>query len=175
MNRGWRFALQTLAVAVVVHFSLVIALPGLIMQLAMRGVSNQAGINQLFHAPLADASSRGIVRPSPDLAYSICVFDLSEGPVQIFTPDSAGYMSLSLFSAETDNFFVLNDRQIESEGVELLLVSDREPVRVSEKIRVVRSPSNRGILLFRYVVEDEEHFAELDRVRRLARCEPASS
>ena len=33
--------------------------------------------------PPLTAQSRGIVLPSPDLLYSVCVFDVSQGPVRV--------------------------------------------------------------------------------------------
>ena len=47
-----------------------------------------------------------IVRPSPDLAYAVCRFDTTSGPVFINAPTWDGYGSLSIFNSKTDNVFV---------------------------------------------------------------------
>jgi uncharacterized membrane protein len=137
--------------AVVVHFAAVAALPYAIMHVAMRRMQRASAPNELAHGPLATAASRGIVRPSPDLAYSSLVFDVSERPLQVRVPLTPPYTSLSGFAANTDNFFAINDL---TAGASSALI--------------VEAPSNRGILLVRRVVPSAEAFAEIDAVRRRA-------
>ena len=40
------------------------------------------------------------------------------------------------------------------------------------KLPVVVAPSNKGIVLFRTLINDDEHVAEIDAARRHAACEP---
>ena len=64
---------------------------------------------------VADENARAIVRPSPDLLYAGCAFDLADGPLRIqATVPRDTYWSLSMFAANTDNFFVVNDRAAKS-------------------------------------------------------------
>jgi uncharacterized membrane protein len=37
---------------------------------------------------------------------------------------------------------------------------------------VIEAPTNRGIVLFRTLVNDETHIAEIDAARHYAACEP---
>jgi len=70
--------------------------------------------NTILHAPRPTSRSRGVVRPSPDMLYSICVYDLSAagGAVRVSTHDMPEtYWSVSLFDVDTNNFYALNDRQ----------------------------------------------------------------
>ncbi len=112
------------------------------------------------------------MRPSPDLAYSVCVFDLRRGPVRITPPDSTAYMSVSGFAAQTDSFFAFNDQEISDEGLEVLLVGRQPSEPVPAHVKVVRSPTLRGVVLMRWVVRSPEHFAVVDEARKQARCEP---
>ena len=57
--------------------------PRVLMGLATHRIAKGAGYNMMFAAPLATDKARAIVRPSPDLAYSTCPFDLSDGPVLV--------------------------------------------------------------------------------------------
>ena len=68
-----------------------------------------------------DENSRGVVRPSPDLLYSACPFDLSKGPLKItaHVPHST-YWSVSGFDAATNNFFVRDDQQIAGDSIEII-------------------------------------------------------
>jgi uncharacterized membrane protein len=112
--------------------------------------------------------------PSPDMLYSICVYDLgaTDGAVRISTHDMPEtYWSVSVFDANTNNFYALNDRQAKTGAADFLLVG---PGRSAEtgRLPVVTAPTNRGIVLFRTLVHDESHIAEIDAARHYAACEP---
>jgi uncharacterized membrane protein len=171
MTGRTQLVLTALAIAVVTHLAVVAFLPRMIMTYVMGRMVTVTGINRLYHPPLPDAARRDIVRPCPDLAYSVCVFDLSQGPVRLTTPDSPTYLSVSGFSAQTDNFFAINDRAITDEGLVLWLVAAKpsQPPRAGEPFVV--SPTPRGVVLIRRVVQSPEHFARVDDARRRARCE----
>ena len=125
-----------------------------------------------MHPPLATAESRAIVRPSPDLAYSSAVFDVSERPLHVVVPLTAPYTSLSGFATNTDNFFALNDRTAGGDPIDVVLVGPSTPRAGLEGLRVVESPSDRGVLLVRRVVPNPEAFAVIDAVRQRTRAEP---
>jgi len=99
--------------------------PRLLMRFATHRVAGAAGYNALYQAPLATADSRAIVRPSPDLAYSSCPFDLSRGPVLIdVAPVPAPYWSLSVFDPRTDVAFVRNNIQAGGKPIRVALIGD---------------------------------------------------
>ena len=170
MSGAVRWLLVTAALAVLVHVATVVALPYVIM----RAVMNQApdGRNQASRPPLATAASRAIVRPSPDLAYTFCAFDVAERPLRVRARVADGYTSLSMFAANTDNFFARNDRQAVDGTIEVLLVGpDAAPLAAGGR-EVVVAPSPRGVILVRRVVESPQHFAAVDALRRDDVCAP---
>jgi uncharacterized membrane protein len=115
---------------------------------------------------------RGIVRPSPDLAYSACVFDLSKGPVRFTVAAWRDYASLSLYGENTDNFYRINDRDAKGAPFDVVLIKPglvRDAVKVENAI-VVESPSTRGIALVRRLAPTPEAFAEADAARRNDVC-----
>ena len=120
---------------------------------------------------LATAASRTIVRPSPDLAYSSAVFDVSERPLHVVVPLSAPYTSLSGFASNTDNFFAVNDRSAGGDVIDVVLVGPSTPRDGLEGLRVIESPSDRGVLLVRRVVPSAEAFPVIDAARQRARAE----
>ena len=90
------------------HATLAAATFGL-MEGAVRRLSLRAGLNTMSYGQLATPANQPIVRPSPDLAYSSCPFDLSAGPLLIqYVPVAGRYSSLSVFNARTDVVFVLS-------------------------------------------------------------------
>ncbi|MDX2171020.1 MAG: DUF1254 domain-containing protein [Deltaproteobacteria bacterium] len=171
--RGWAtWLLVTLGLAVVVHVAAVRLLPYGIMWVVMRRGAEVAGWNAPLHPPLATSAARAIVRPSPDLAYTSCMFDVRAAPLLVSAPVGNGYASVSMFADNTDNFFALNDRQAEGASIDVVVAGPHTPPFDAGGRRVVRSPSDRGIVLVRRVVENPEHFVAVDQLRRRARCEP---
>jgi uncharacterized membrane protein len=162
-----RWILGVLSGAIAVHFAAVAALPSVIMSRAMARMQ-LAPLNEFAHAPLATAEARRIVRPSPDLAYSSLVFDVSERALEISVPLTPPYTSLSGFSTNTDNFFAIDDRSAGASEITVLLVGPGTLRDGFGEMRVVESPSARGILLVRRVVPSEAAFPEIDAVRQRA-------
>lgn len=172
MRRALPWLLGIALGAAVVHVAAVAALPRAIMSRVFAGFSTQAPPNQFVHPPLATHASRTIVRPSPDLAYSSALFDVSEHPLHVIVPLSAPYTSLSGFAANTDNFFALNDQTAGADAIDVVIVGPGTKRAGLEGRRVIESPSDRGVLLVRRVVPSPEAFPAIDAVRQQARVEP---
>ena len=113
MSRHWTIAaIVGLVLAAVTYHWAVGATPGLLMAGAERRIAKGEGVNAMYFGPLATDESRAIVRPSPDLAYSACSFDVSKGPVMVDAmPVAAPYWSLSVFDDQTNVAFVRNNGQ----------------------------------------------------------------
>jgi uncharacterized membrane protein len=172
--RSWKWIAATLLVAVVVHGASVLLLPRLVMARTMVGITKPAGMNAIVHAPRSTWRSRGVVRPSPDLLYSICVYDLgaANGAVRVSTHDAPQtYWSVSVFDADTNNFHALNDQQAKTGTADFVLVAAGTSVEAA-RLPIVTAPTNRGIVLFRTLVNDETHIAEIDAARHYAACGP---
>jgi uncharacterized membrane protein len=158
-----------LALAAAVHVASVFYLPDLIMMRVMAKVGPRA--NTMLHTPRPSETSRAVVRPSPDLLYSTCVYDLSRagGRLRVHAsgmPDT--YWSVSAFDAHTDNFFVLDDRHAKGGRFDITLAAP-DAARPGD----IPSPTARGIILVRTLIDDDAHLARIDAARRGARCEPA--
>src|SRR5262245_52948717 len=79
--------------------------------------------NSMHFGSRPTAASRLVVRPSPDILYASCPFDLSSGPLRVTASvPHTTYCSVSAFDAATNNFFVRNDREVTGDSIELLLV-----------------------------------------------------
>jgi uncharacterized membrane protein len=76
-------------------------------------------------SPRVTPQTQTIVRPSPDLAYAICLIDVSNGPVTITVPTWPEYGSLSVFDAGTDNVYAgsLDARSPGAAGARTLVIA----------------------------------------------------
>lgn len=163
--------LLVIVVAVVVHVAAVVAIPRVLMSGAMSRIESHVSDNRWIGAKRITTESRTVIRPSPELAYSACVYDLRHGPVHMRVQAMNDYWSLSLFEANSDNFYIADNRTAPG-GVDIWLLGDRPangppPAGVT----VVRSPSDRGIALIRRHATNAAQWPQIEAARREDRCE----
>lgn len=156
------------------------AVPGFIMSRAMDGIETSgAPINGVWHVPPTDETSRRVVRPSPDILYSLCLYDLSDGALEITLPpaDPSQMVSVSFFDADTNNFSTLRwrngfDVRLYRPDPDAPVMSDRLEAPPLEDLRDrminstwVKSPSRTGIVLYRRILTGDVSIedAEADR------------
>lgn len=90
------------------HWLVLALIPRLKMRKAMKQVVSTAGVNSFYHWPPVDSHSRNVVKPAPELNYSVAVLDLSGGPVEVVLAGCpASYCSASFYSPRSDNFHVV--------------------------------------------------------------------
>jgi uncharacterized membrane protein len=173
MIRLFSWLAYILVVAAGVHVLAVQMLPSFIMGRVLNVIGNDA-TGRITFSDRPDETARRVVRPSPDLLYSVCVFDVSKNPLKITTGAPADtYWSVSFFADNTDNFFVLNDKQAQGAPTTIILIGQGQkvPPQAEGAATVISAPSSRGLVLFRTLINDEARLPEIDRQRREARCE----
>ena len=157
-----------LLVAVATGYAAIAAIPYGLMNVAVDRLG-QGGINRMAYGNLATPERQPVVRPSPDLAYSTCPYDLSAGPLAVdVTPVPGRYSSLSIFDAATDVIFVRND--VEAGGKPFRIIVARGGQAVPKGAEVVRTNHDRGIALIRLLLKDPAEIGALDAARRQSSC-----
>ncbi|QNO27268.1 DUF1254 domain-containing protein [Sphingopyxis sp. OPL5] len=157
-----------LLVAAATAWAAILYIPYGLMNVAMDRLG-QGGVNTMSYSNLATPERQPVVRPSPDLAYSSCPYDLSGGPVAIdVTPVAGRYSSLSLFDAATDVIFVRND--LEAGGKPYRIIVAREGQAVPVGAEIVRTAHDRGIALIRLLLREPGEIAGLDAARHQSSC-----
>lgn len=144
---GWgKYVWAAVAAAVLTHLAAINAVPNLLTGVAISRLG-EAGVNRWHIAPRVTAESRTIVRPAPDFAYSACAYDLGDGPLTLRVAPWGDYWSLSLYAENSDNYFVIDDREVRGAAEIVLVRAGRTPPDTGA--RVVESPSQRGVALIR--------------------------
>lgn len=154
--------------------AVMVVAPDALMRLAVRRVSALGGANRFAHAPLATAASRTIVRPSPDLAYSTCPFDLSTGPLLIdAVPVQAPYWSLSIFDTHTNAALVRNGIKAGHKPFRIAVLASGQAAPAGYE--AVHVDGTRGIALIRILIDNRARFPEIDRERRGTTCRSSAA
>jgi len=167
--RNWLGPLVSgLLVAAVTAYIAIWAIPYGLMNVAIDRLG-QSGINRMSYGNLASPARQPVVRPSPDLAYSSCPYDLSAGPIAIdVAPVPGRYTSLSIFDAATDVIFVRND--VEAGGKPFRIIVARDGQTVPAGSEIVRTSHDHGIALIRILLKDPTEIGALDAARRQSSC-----
>lgn len=163
-----------LVLAIVAYNFALVQYPRTMMGFATGRVAKLGGgYNMMFAGPLPDDKHQAVVRPSPDLAYSTCPYDVSNGPVLVdVQPAPSPYWSLSVFDARTDVAFVRNNIDAEGKPIRIAIALAGQPV--PDGMQAVRVKDATGIALVRILVEDRAQFGAIDAARKLSSCKPLS-
>jgi uncharacterized membrane protein len=168
---GWgKYIVAALLVAVATHIVAIFAVPNLLMNVALQ----RLGSTNAWHlGARVTQTSRAIVRPSPDFAYSACPYDLGNGPVRIHVTPWGDYWSLSLYANNSDNFYVLDDREAQN-GADVLLIRAGSTPPDHETATIVQSATQRGIALIRRLAPTPDGYAAAAQISHSDMCAPAA-
>tara|TARA_B100000401_G_scaffold138375_1_gene91799 strand:+ start:1149 stop:1673 length:525 start_codon:yes stop_codon:yes gene_type:complete len=127
-------------------------------------------VNVAFYRNIPTANSRDVIRPSPDLMYSGCGYDVTYDPLVINTDIPSSYWSVSFFSDNSDNFTTINNDQISEGNMTIYLFGpNSKPSQISNGY-VVISPSNRGLMLIRQFIGNSSNLDELYEIQSSLDC-----
>lgn len=163
----WIYSLLVFALsALAAHYFILTSIPGFIMSKAHQTFESQ-GLppNTWVASPQQTPQTQRIVRPSPDLAYSICRFDTTTGPVSISAPIGEGYGSLSIFNDQTDNVFVADL----SPGSDFAGIEVRRPAENTSANALTLD--GRGIAVVRRLAPTQSEYDKATTLVSAATCQ----
>ena len=160
----WTLALVGV-LAGLVHLTSLLAIPAVAHQDAYARVEALGQPFVTVSLPPASASSRAFPFADPAVASSICLYDLSLGPVRARAPlGRAGFAALSFHSRRGIVYFALTDRAANKGRMEALIVTP-EQLRVlishddednpSQDLRIV-SPTPTGFAMARVLSDSPD-------------------
>ncbi len=150
--------------AVASHVVTLSMLPSTIMNKAVDMLADRGlPFHTFMLSPRATPQSQSVVRTSPDVAYSICLFDLADGPVLVEGGAWDSYGSLNVYDGETDNVVAIDLGPDEPSvtGTVLALARDQDvPVPEGLKLHVLNHP--QGVALIRRLSPTDEYYARAE-------------
>ncbi|MEM1380124.1 MAG: DUF1254 domain-containing protein [Pseudomonadota bacterium] len=111
-----------------------------------------------------------VARSNPDSMVTRVAYDLSEGSLRLRGKTWPDYWSLSVYDQNTNNVFVVNDRQIQSDSFDFTLVQASD-VPVADGSQKIVSPTRKGILLIRRFVVSKADLPAVHNNQDLMQCE----
>ncbi len=176
MNRLFVPLLIFLSAVIAGHFAAINLIPGLIMSKAMQKMEARGiGLHDFTLAPQTTPQTQSVVRPSPDLAYSICRYDFSklDGALEIKSSNWSDYWSISFFDANTNNFKRFSYPEENPPSASILLVrGGTGQGAIENEHPVVISPSEKGLILIRRLAPTVEAYQQVKKLSKGDKCGP---
>jgi uncharacterized membrane protein len=132
--------------------------------------------NQPVYSRAIDETERRVVMPNPDFIYVAMGYDVRKHPVRItgMMPDST-YASVAMYASNTENYFVVNDRQLPQKKFDIILTEDEN---VTDALRskypdaeIVFAKSNLGTVMMRILITDNERIPYLKTIQQSFKAE----
>jgi len=159
------------------HLAVLNAVPGFIMDKARaRMTEGGIAVHEWRMGPRMTPQTQTIVRPSPDLAYAICLIDVSGGPVTLSVPTWPEYGSLSVFDSRTDNVYAgsLDARLADAPGVRTIIVAlPDQDVAEEPGIDIVRVKAPEALALIRRLAPSQGLYDAAATLVPVSTCGPA--
>ena len=128
--------------------------------------------NTCLHNQVYGPRTNAARRANPDSIITSMAYDLSDGPVRVAGETWPRYWSLSFYQQNSDNFFVVNDQQLESSSFDFLLALEDQDTDALGGTKVV-SPTAKGIMLIRRFAADASDMPGIIANQDAMTCGPA--
>jgi uncharacterized membrane protein len=150
-------------------------LPGALLQKEWKRIAEEAGgANRWLYPPIASADANPSARMCPDVLYSLLSYDLNESPLRLSVPISRdAFWSLSLLGDDAEEFYSVDDRSVEGNSLDLVILGPGQSGPALEHFRVVASPGAFGLAVARIGVPAPDALEALDQLRTRATAAPA--
>ena len=141
-----------------------------------RGTFAAGPANELMHLrTFPPASFKGVVSPNADTLYSIAWLDLSDGPVVLSVPDSAGrYYLMPMLSAWTDVFASPGTRTTGNGAGSFAVVGPGWDGELPAGVPEIRSPTSMVWLIGRTQTNGVDDYEAVHRFQDGCSLEPLS-
>lgn len=178
MRKIFLSVLILLITVVITHSLTLKSVPTIIMKKTIEAME-QRGIayDKFTLVPKLTPETQTVVRPSPDLAYSICLFNFrkSPRPLEIHAAAWDHYGSVSFFDAHTNNFATVRVEQVQGQGKgETIILSsphaDTNEIVARDDHHSFVAPTQTGIILIRRLAPSAALYDKVSALSEYDRC-----
>ena len=177
MKKLISFVIFFIFIATIAHMATLRFVPGFVMNKALETLEERGAPLHVFtSSPRITPQTQTVVRPSPDLAYALCPYDLkaAENGVRIRAARSKAYGSVSFYDANTNNFATFRLDEPTSQGLQSFHLSPPNAIpAIDDATTAVISPTTRGVILIRRLAPTSEAHAETSALGAADLCAPA--
>lgn len=171
-------ALAIFILAAFIHIMAVLSLPYLAPKNAWARISALSEANRMVVLPAASPSHQSLPLMAPDVRYSVCRFNLDQGPVRLRTQILDDLWSIAFYTPSGENFYAITGRELKRSKIEII-ISTQNQVDVKagasfldeiEDLIVVDSPVREGIVLIRAPLLGPSYATQTEAALRRGSC-----
>ena len=161
MNRTLRFIVGGILLGGIIHIAIIFLVPTYSTRDAWTAVGRFGDDNQFHILPRVEPGTEALPYLDPTMAYAVCRYSLSKGPIRMRATLPDTFWSLALFDRRGRNIYSLNDRSAEESVLDLVVATPVQNAEVKETPRaslesaiIIESPATSGFALLRVFVSD---------------------
>lgn len=115
-----------------------------------------------------------IPRNNPDTRPSFCWANLAQAPVRVSGPLPESYWSLSIYTPDSLNPYVISDRELApAERYDFVVArAGQAPAEIPPGARLVEVDADEAAVLLRWYVPTPDDVETIDALRRAGTCAP---
>jgi len=160
--------------AIIGHWGALKLTPTVIMGKAMHQMNDKGmPFHRFVPSQRITPQTQTVVRPSPDLAYSICLYDFSiiDVPLEIHAGFWKDYGSISFFDEHTNNFATV---RIDAKVSKILLSPHGMALPSNRKngMQYIETPTPRGLILIRRLAPTSQAYDRVSQLANTDKCQP---
>jgi len=162
-------ACVAIAFAIASHIMVLYSAPNFIMDRAMQMLEKRGvKVHQFKLGKRLTPQTQSVVRASPDLTYSSCLFDLNQAPdgIMVRMAQTSGYASLAFFDTATNNF-----KTIRGNGAPVEIKLTRN-ANIGSGSQTLVSPTAKGIIIIRRLAPTADLYSQVAKVAVNDSCAP---
>ena len=145
-------------------------LPKILMQGALNRLIEPIGWNILVNHPPPSADLKLIVRPSPDLAYSLCGMKTNSGPLMFkMTFPEGTYSSLAIYKSNTDVLWSINDLETNSNKINVVIGSSVQIDSIKADYKI-ETDNKKLLAMARFLINTDSALTNINEARKSMQC-----
>ncbi len=164
------WAAATLLLSLIVHISMVLAIPYLSENDAWRRMLNFTQANEMLVIKDLKEGNQLWAFHAPDIKYAICRYDITRAPVLVNFKILRGYWSVAIYDDEGRNFYAADGFDLLRPEMSLMLLGS-DDVKKNENALPIMVPTDQGIVVIRAPLDNQVLKSQVFDTLNQAKCE----
>lgn len=160
----------TIILTLIVHISVVLAIPYLSENDAWRRLINFTEPNQMRVLEKLDENNQLWAFHAPDIKYAVCRYDITRAPVRIHFTMLRGFWSVALYDDEGRNFYAADGFDLLRSQMSLILLGP-DDIKGDDISLPIKVPSEQGLIVLRAPVDNQVMAPKILELLKSAKCE----
>jgi uncharacterized membrane protein len=175
---GWRTFAGALLTAGIIHIVATLGVPALGSGNAIERLRQALPVNRMVILAPPSPGREPLPFLMPDALYAVCRYDLAGQPLQVTAALIHVGWSLSLHTAQGDNFYAMPAQPTRRDAVALTVIAGGDksefsptPRRIGAADTTITAPTNEGLVIVRAPLKGLAWRREAEAALRRASCQ----